>query len=230
MTDKDSTIPTSDASAARGGDGRRARFRARSLWVLVILMGAVLLVGVALVGYVWWAMRAPAGAGPMYLSEWERAVAWRPDDVRARVELGYAYRVMGKYAAALEQFDYVVRREPMNAAARYNRGMIYLAVGNDAKAEQDLWVVLDARPDHTAAAVALGDHYADKGEWALLLAAVRPAVQQHPSIARLQYLTGLGDENTGHPYWAAARYRRALVLDSDLLEARRALEQLESRR
>ena len=46
-------------------------------------------------------------------------------------------------------------------------------------------------------------------------------------MADLQYLMGLAYENTGHPDWAAARYRMALETLPDMAEAREGLERLE---
>jgi len=233
MHETHDTPPTSTESAA---DPEVASPDARPIRERRLVAFAVGLLCVVLAGFLawaWWSWReantGPA-SGPAFVERWQKTVDAHPDDLRARVELAYALRSVEKYVLALEQLDYVLKREPRNTAALYNRAMVYLSIGAGKRAEKDLWVVLDAEPDHAAAAVALGDYYAEKEQYRSLLVAVRPVLDKQPNDARLHYLTGLGYENTGHPDWAEARYRIALKINPDLLEAREGLERLQADR
>ena len=112
----------------------------------------MLVLGLLGMGYLWRATRTPEGSGPEFLRQWESIARWQPNNVAARLELGYGYRETGENARAIEQFDAVLEREPLNTAALYNRAMVYLEVGNGKRAEEDLWKVLAAVPDHVQAA------------------------------------------------------------------------------
>lgn len=157
---------------------------------------------------------------------WESEVKADPDDTQARLQLGYAYQEAGRYDKAVEQYNRVLVKEPTNTGALYNIGVVYLRMDLDDKAEQAFWKVLEVTPDHVLAAKALGDIYAERGQYRSLLRAVRPVVQQHPEIADLQYLTGLAYEKLNHPDWAKARYRLALKYAPDYVKAREALTRL----
>lgn len=198
-----------------------------AILVLVLLLGVMGLGGYVIRGVV-------AGKGKAStpqereIQNWRQAVKENPEDLQARVQLGYAYQAAERYDRALEEYDYVIKRDPRNTAALYNRGVSYLELDLPDKAEEALWDVLEIDPEHVLAAKTLGELYAERGQYRSLLAAVRPVVEAHPQMADLQYLTGLAYENTGHPDWAAARYRLALKYAPDMTEARKGLKRLEA--
>jgi len=138
--------------------------------------------------------------------------------------------MVGEYDSALVHLDYVLKREPRNTSALYSRGMTYFALDKPKAAEKDLLKVLKFQPDHAAAAIALGRYYAEEDEYKKVLKTVRPVAFRQPSVAELHYLTGLGYEKTGKSRLAKRRYERALELDPNLVEARRALDRLQSDR
>jgi tetratricopeptide (TPR) repeat protein len=160
------------------------------------------------------------------IARWESEVAAHPDDVQARLQLGYAYQQAGRYDRAIEAYDRVLAEDPKNTAALYNRAVMYTKLDLGGQAEVAYWDVLEVEPDHAQAAQALGEYYASRGHYRSLLRAVRPVVEIHPELASLQFLTGLAYENTGHPGWAAARYRLALKYSPDMPEAREGLRRL----
>lgn len=157
---------------------------------------------------------------------WESEVKADPNDTQARLQLGYAYQEAGRYDKAVAQYNHALKKEPTNTGALYNIGVVYLRMDLDDKAEQSFWQVLEVTPDHVLAAKALGDIYAERGQYRSLLRAVRPVVEKHPEIADLQYLTGLAYENLNRPDWAKARYRLTLKYAPDYVKAREALTRL----
>jgi tetratricopeptide (TPR) repeat protein len=233
MTDPHDTSPaTADKSAERSqtsswlGSGLTTRTG-------IAVAVALLLVLAGFLGWAWWSYRQTESghtSGPDYLVRWRSAVALNPNDLRARVELAYALRLTGQHEAALKQLNVVLGREPRNSAALYNRGLVYFALDSPKKAENDLRTALSVQPDFAQAAVALGRYYAETGEYRKLFDTVRPVSNRQPSIAELQYLTGLSFEKTGRPERAAVRYRKALELNPDLLEARQGLARVEDGR
>ncbi|MDA3937125.1 MAG: hypothetical protein PF636_09805 [Actinomycetota bacterium] len=160
------------------------------------------------------------------IDRWEEAVRLDPADEAANLALGFAYQQDGQYDLALDHYDVVLRSSPLDMAANYNKGIVLLELGIDDAAEESLWNVLEANETHALAAKALGEYYATLGHYQSLIAAVRPAVVEHPEMADLQYLMGLAYENTDHPDWAEARYRYALEYYPDMQEARDGLERL----
>ncbi len=160
------------------------------------------------------------------IARWRAAVARDPDDVAARVSLGYAYQRAGRLDKAVSEYRRVVKVDPRNTAALYNLGVVYVRLGVDDKAEETLWDVLEVQPDHVLAARALGEFYLEKKQYRSMLRAVRPVVEVHPGVADLQYLTAVAYENLGRTEWAIARYRLALRYAPDYAEATEALERL----
>lgn len=193
--------------------------------VLVLLLAVMGLGGFVLRGIVAGEGRQPDLADEA-IEKWRTQVDERPDDLDARVQLGYAYQLAGRYDRALEQYGYVIERNPSDTGALYNRGIVYQRMGVDDRAEEALWEVLEVQEDHVLAARALGEIYAERGQYRSLLRAVRPVVEEHPEIADLQYLTGLAYENTDQIDWAIARYRLALKYSPGYEKAVEALDRL----
>jgi tetratricopeptide (TPR) repeat protein len=196
-----------------------------AILVFVLLLGVMGVGGYALRGIVAGEGRQP-GIADESIERWRDEVAARPDDLDARVQLGYAYQLAGRWDRALKEYEYVIERNAGDTASRYNRGIVYQRMGVDDRAEQAFWDVLAIQEDHALAARALGEIYAERGEYRSLLRAVRPVVEVHPEIADLQYLTGLAYENTGHTDWAVARYRLALKYSPGYERAVEGLDRL----
>ncbi len=153
-------------------------------------------------------------------------VAADPDDLRARLALGFAYQQAGRFDEALAEYEAVLAIIPTDTAALYNTGVIHLELGQAAEAEEALWEVLKVNPEHVLAAKVLGEYYADRGHYRSLVEAVRPAAEANESSADLQYLMGLAYENLGRADWAEVRYRLALKYYPDMAEASEGLERL----
>lgn len=193
--------------------------------VLVLLLAVMGVGGFALRGLVESGPRATS-AVDLEIAKWQDAVKLNSDDVGAHLSLGFAYQQAERYDDALEQYDWVVARTPKDTAALYNRGIVLFALGRDKEAEEALWDVLEVEPGHVLAAKALGEYYADEGEYRSLIEAVRPVVEKTESAADLQYLMGLAYEHLGREDWARVRYRLALKYYPDMPEAKEGLERL----
>lgn len=196
------------------------------------LAGLVLVLLLAVFGAAGYALRAkvtetmPSSTATAALDSAQAEVRAHPGEVKAHLDLGFAYQEAQKYAEAISEYDVVLQKEPDNPAALYCKGMIYFQLKDSAKAEELLWKVLKAHPTHALAAKALGEYYAGKGEYRSLIVAVKPAADARPDMADLQYLMGLAYEHLGHKDWAETRYRSALKYVPDLREARDGLQRL----
>ena len=130
--------------------------------------------------------------------------------MRTRLGLADALQASGRVSTALIEYEKILLEYPYDVAALYGRGTVLMELGRPQDAETALLAVLAQDKGHVRAAEDLGDYYASLKQYRDVLEAVRPAVQVHPTEARLQYLTGLAYENLGHRDLALARYGLAL--------------------
>lgn len=184
----------------------------------VILVGSVIWLGVA-------AIRTSERPSTR-VQQLTKRIDQNPKDPRARVELGFLYESEGRLDLALKQYNGALALQPRNTAALYNRGRIYLISGLDDKAEEAFWDVLEVDPDHVQASIFLGKIYVKRNQFRSLDVAVRPVADRNPHVAQLQYLAGLAAERAGNGGEAVIRYKRALLDDPDLVEARDGLDRL----
>lgn len=59
-----------------------------------------------------------------------KAVKLNPGSLVPRINLGCSYRHLGEFDKALEQFEYILQREPNNFEARWYRSHVWLALRN----------------------------------------------------------------------------------------------------
>lgn len=200
------------------------------MWVAVVVLAAVFvfagLGGYFLRGFIGERPTAVAEVANAEIERWTAAVRRDPEDLRARMGLGYAYQVARRWDLALNQYAFVIRKDPTNTGALYQQGIIYRDLGLGNEAEVSLWKVLELEPEHVLAATALGRYYAGAEQYTTMVTAVRPAVDAHPNSAELQYLLGLAYENLDERQPAIDRYRLALQVAPDFTEAHAGLLRL----
>lgn len=160
------------------------------------------------------------------IERWTAEVDRNPDDITARLGLGYACQQAGELDRALDAYAAVLRRDPSNVTALFHQGEIYLRLGLDQDAETVLWKVLDAEPDHVQAAIALGHYYVEHSRFRDAISAVRPAAVAKPGSAELQYLMGYAYEHMGNLQWSKARYTMAIEASPDHVGAHEGLARL----
>jgi len=192
--------------------------------VVIVLLLAVLAVG----GYILstFVLRNAEYQTPLgrEIARWEQVLAQKPDDVDAHVALGFAYQQEQRYDDALVQYDLVLKYDPANTAALYNIGMVLFELDRPEEAEERLLQVLETDDTHLLAAKALGEYYAERGDYRAVVAVVRPAAEAQESAADLQYLMGLAYERLGRDDWARERYEAALTFVPDMADALEGLE------
>jgi Tfp pilus assembly protein PilF len=216
------------SSVARPRGWRSARGLRRWLLVAAVLLfiASIVLGGLvvrSLIGR-YNAEKAPGAAQRQIL---EGIVRKQPTDVASRRLLAFAYQQEGRDQTALREYARILQSDPRDMAALYNSGVIYLRQGKDRQGVESLSKVLELEPSHTLAAKLLAEHYAATGEYQRIGSVVQAAVDAHPEMADLQYLSGLGYEKTGRTQEAGVRYRLALKLIPDMPEAKAALSRLE---
>ncbi|TLM65329.1 MAG: tetratricopeptide repeat protein, partial [Actinobacteria bacterium] len=202
-----------DEPAAEAEAGARRADEPVPPWLAIVVL--LLLLGV--VGLGAWIVRGvvvnkdgATSSTRIEIEQLEDRVADDPRDMKALLDLAFAYQQAGRYQDALNDYDKVLAADPRNTGALYNKGIVYRELDLDDKAEDTLWDVLEIDAAHPLAAAALGEYYAEKGHYKSLIEAVRPAAESNPEAADLQYLMGLAYENLGRRDWAEMRYRLAL--------------------
>jgi tetratricopeptide (TPR) repeat protein len=97
------------------------------------------------------------------LSLWQDTVAKRPDNPRARNNLGVALAAAGREAEAIEQYDRCIELQPMHAYAHSNLGALLLSSGRHVEAEAHLRAACAADPNLVDARFNLGQTLARLG-------------------------------------------------------------------
>jgi tetratricopeptide (TPR) repeat protein len=200
------------------------------LWLAALVLGllvAVMGVGGYIVAAQVSGESEPEVAEDLEIERWERWVAEYPNDLDAALELAYAYQLAGRYEEAMAEYDRILSVRADDSAALFNKGIVLMQMDRKDEAEDVLLGLLEIDAGHVLAAKALGEHYAETGEYEPLIDTVLPVADQLQSSADLHYLVGFGYENLGETEMAVARYRLALDYYPDMNEAREALSRLE---
>lgn len=195
-----------------------------ALLVLVLLLGVFAAGGYLLRARTDGVVAEKPGAISIGLAE-EKMQA-TPEDPTTRLQLGFEYQKAGRYEEAMREYERVLETSPRNTAALYNKAVLLRQQGDVPEAEKLFWDVLEIEPAHSMAAKALGEIYADKGQYKSLLVAVKPALKVNPSMADLHYLAAVAYENLDSRSQAAEEYRSALRYNPSLSDARKGLQRL----
>jgi Flp pilus assembly protein TadD len=119
------------------------------------------------------------------------AVVLAPDDVKLRNLLGSAYLTKGDSAAALEQFENVLVRDPANQLAHYSRAQIFANTDQNAEALADAEQVVSAKPEYLPGRVLLAKLLLRLKQCARAAELLRPAA--NPAVLDSQSLFLLGN-------------------------------------
>ena len=175
------------------------------------------------------------------LALWKDVVAKRPNNARARLNLGDTFYREGQLQEAKDQFAEAVRIAPGNDVAHYGLGLVLAGQRDFNGAIAEYTEALRLRPRYADAHNSLGVVYAMQGRMEDAIAEYSQAVQINPNQANIRYNLALALANQGRleeaarqygeavriePESADAHYRlgRTLVLEGKLEEARRHLE------
>src|SRR5262249_46721300 len=108
---------------------------------------------------------APRQEAEKNLATAEASVNKAPDDVGARYQRGYWREALGQYDGALEDYSFVVEKQPQNAAAWGRRAPLLARAGRADAAHSDLVALerldsgsYEAARSAAAVAVYLGGH------------------------------------------------------------------------
>ncbi len=151
----------------------------------------------------------------------EKACDLEPTDPKAFFSLGIAYHRAGKLDAAIEKCKRAVSLDPYDPVARLSLGISYDRAGKTEEAVQELVKARELDADDVTTLVSLSRVYFGQGRLDEAEEVMREAEKRaEPSeLATISVAYGM----SGRPEEAVAAARRALELDSDLVEAKRSL-------
>lgn len=119
-------------------------------------------------------------AVPDDVARLQAAVAARPDDLDARLELSLAHLQRRELMAVFEQTQYVLERRPKDPRALSYQALVRLAMGQAPEAEKMLQTAIAADPDSLDARLHLGLVYLQQGRMAEAEASLAEAIRRHP--------------------------------------------------
>ena len=98
------------------------------------------------------------------VAEFRKAVAAKPDNVTARINLGAALSQTGDVKGAIEQFEEAIRLEPGRVNAHYNLAVLFAKENKHAEAINHLHPVLSADPGDITARLLLARELMKSGK------------------------------------------------------------------
>jgi len=211
--------------------GRHPHREAAPSW----LLPALILMLVAVIGLGWLvatrlsARRAEAArVEDPRVAILKHLVDENPDDMRARGQLAQVYLQMGRERDALRQYKAILGKNPDDISALYGAGVLHLQDGKGREGEKKLRRVLELDPANPYAAISLAQRYSVTERVESVVGVAKFAADAHPEVADLQYLVGLGYEETGKKQNAIRYYGRALKFVPEMKEAQQAMERLDA--
>ncbi|MFQ5897589.1 MAG: tetratricopeptide repeat protein [Candidatus Methylomirabilia bacterium] len=94
-----------------------------------------------------------------------KVVSVRPGFLEAHLQLGYALLELGEPAQALQEFEFVLRKNPVSPGARVGRGIAHLRLGRTDEGIRLLQEAVVLNPEPVRGHYELGRAYEAKGEW-----------------------------------------------------------------
>ncbi len=149
-----------------------------------------------------------------------------PDNVDARIALGWSFVDLGQYDQALEQYQNALKLDPANKVAKYNIALVKLQRKDYQGARADLEALQSEDPKYLDVRASLGYLYLQLGEY-------EPAVKEFEMVnafypGRVDILSQLAQSyaKTGDKAKAIAAYQEALKYDPNAKDIKNALTAL----
>jgi arylsulfatase A-like enzyme/Tfp pilus assembly protein PilF len=140
----------------------------------------------------------------------KRALALKPDDEEAVINMAHAYRKLGRDEDALVGFRRFLELDPKNAQVHYEIAQILLDRGKNAEATVSLHQALAVQPTMAAAQNALGVVALNEGDLDRAEREIRHALEMKPDVRLAHFNLALVAEKRGDDRTAAAEYQREL--------------------
>jgi arylsulfatase A-like enzyme/Tfp pilus assembly protein PilF len=149
----------------------------------------------------------------------KRALALKPDDEEAVINLAHAYRKLGRDDDALVGFRRFLQLDPKNSQVHYEIAQILIDRGQNADARRELNDALAVEPKMAAARNALGVVALNEGDVNGAEREIRAALEMKPDVRLAHFNLALVAEKRGDPATAEREYRQELQDHSNNFKA-----------
>jgi arylsulfatase A-like enzyme/Tfp pilus assembly protein PilF len=153
------------------------------------------------------------------IANFKRALALKPDDEEAVINMAHAYRKMGRDDDALVGFRRFLELDPRNAQVHYEIAQIMIDRGEYATASTELQAALAVEPKMAAARNALGVVALNQGNLPSAETQIRQALEMKPDVRLAHFNLALLAEKRNDPATAQAEYARELELHPNNFKA-----------
>ncbi|MCX7995568.1 MAG: tetratricopeptide repeat protein [candidate division WOR-3 bacterium] len=126
---------------------------------------------------------------------------------------GNAYKLIGQYEKAIEDFNKAIEFAPELELPYFNRGTVYERLGQYDKAIADFTMALNLQPNFAVGYVDRGAVYCRLGEYDKAYNDLIRALQLNPNFAEAYYNLGVLYFNLKNYTLAMENYDRAIALD-----------------
>jgi choline-sulfatase len=140
-----------------------------------------------------------------------RALALKPDDEMAVINMANAYRNLGRDEEALVGYRRFLQLDPRNAQVRYEAAQILIDRGELDEASGLLREALTLEPKLAAARNALGVVAIRRGDFAGAEREIRGALQQKPDVRLAHFNLAVLAEERGDTRAAVAEYQQEIA-------------------
>jgi arylsulfatase A-like enzyme/Tfp pilus assembly protein PilF len=155
---------------------------------------------------------AKAGRQEEAIGYFKKALALKPDDDMAVINMANAYRRLGRDDDALVGYRRFLELDPKNAQVRYEIAQILIDREQYVEARAELQRALDLQPSMAAARNALGVVALKQGDLRDAEAEIQRALHEKPDVALAHFNLALVAEQRGDRRLAVAEYQRELEL------------------
>ncbi len=150
---------------------------------------------------------------------WSETLARRPDNPRARENLGEAFVKAGRVREGIAQYEAAVRLQPDDAQFHYNLGLALAGTGDRPAAIGQYEIAVRLAPDDANIHNNLALACAASGQTAAALVHAALAARLMPDNPEMHYNFALYLDGAGRTLEAVAEYEAALRLRPDYAEA-----------
>jgi tetratricopeptide (TPR) repeat protein len=149
------------------------------------------------------------------ISDFDQAIALKPDLHAAYGNRGNAYARLGQYQRAIADYDRVIALKPDDAMAYNNRGLAYGNLGQYQRAITDFDRAIALQPNFAEAHYNRGLAYGNLGQYQRAIADFDRAITLKPDDAMAYNNRGLAYGNLGQYQRAITDFDRAIALKPD---------------
>ncbi len=200
------------ASAYAWWDGLLVRRVPSGSGLRTVVPGVVVAIVVALLGY---GTLMRNNEYRSATSIWQDTVDKRPNNPRARANLGDALVAIGETGGAITQYNRALQIDPGSVEAHNNLGMVLAGMGRTEEARAHYERALQIRPDFAAAHYNVGMVLVGMGKKEDAVAHFERALEDMPDMAEVHYRLGVVLDGMGETEGGVRHYESALSLMPD---------------